>query len=204
MSRLQCMAIVGVGLLMLGLPSSAAAQDDRRVGVVIAAPLHVGLLLPVTERVAVRPAMSWGWSSTALDGSDPPINVEYVIDTRSGRVNVGASLLFFLGEDNGLRTYVAPGYAISRSSITSESRLSLPVVGESIVNRTSTQTSHEGRVVFGAEHAVGTRFRVFGEFGLAVSTMSLPATSSSSGLDGIESRSRSAGTIGAVGVVLLF
>lgn len=204
MSRTFRLAVIGFVLLAVGVPESAVAQDDRRVGVVMAAPLHVGLLQPVTGRVAVRPALSWSRSSIELDANDPPTSITYVSDTSSTRFNIGASLLFFLGDDNGLRTYVAPGYAISRSSMTSESRLSGPGSGENTVNRTSTQTSHEGRVVFGAEHTIGARFRVFGEFGLAVSTTSQPATPLSSGLDGMESRSRGAGTIGAVGVVLLF
>ena len=190
---------------------TAAAQDDRSVGLVMGAPLHVGVLWQPADRIAVRPVLSWQWSSSEI-GSASLGGVSLESSTSIGRINAGVGLLFFLSDDEGLRTYLAPTYLFGRSEATSDDRFTLPdlpllpgfpttgVLPAISETRQSTVTSHEGRILLGADYRLGSRFGVFGEFGLAFSS----ASSSSSGIDGVESSGRSAGTTASVGVVVMF
>jgi hypothetical protein len=89
-----------------------------------------------------------------------------------------------------LRAYVVPRHAYSRSSNESEG----PFSG---VNFESTTTGHTGGVSFGAQHALGERFAIFGELGLVYERGRTDVTTT-------ELRRRSFGTRSGVGVVVYF
>jgi hypothetical protein len=191
-------AIVGLCLLSLSLAGNAFAQD-RSVGLVMGAPLQVGLLWHVNGDLAVRPDVSWNWSSSELGAASPGGDASLGSSISGGRLSAGVSVLFYLNDDDDLRSYVAPAYSVARMTMTTESSLSVPGAGDENLQNRSTQTSHEGSVVFGAQQAIGSRFRVFGEVGLAFST-----SSSKSRLSGAETSGKGAGTTGGIGVVWLF
>jgi len=206
------------GLLVLGATGPASAQEERTVGLVMGAPLQVGVLWQITDRVAVRPGVSASRSSSEFGAAAFPLSyASYSSETESARVSVGASLLLFLTTSSDLRPYVAPRYGFSRTNVTSRSRLSLLSPGLPIdlprdllpggltfvptqSETRSTQTTHEGGVVFGVQQAIGSRFRVFGEVGVTFST----STSSASESTGTESSGTAVGTTGGVGVVWMF
>lgn len=174
----------------------AFAQDAPTLGLVIGAPAHVGLLWQVSERVAVRPDFSWSWSRTEATGQ---FSGTYEASTRGVRVSPGIGVLFRLSDDERLQTYLATRYGFSRSSTSSESDLSVPgIPGSSRSLTRSTQRSHSGGAAFGARYAPGSRFGVFGEFGLEYSS------SSGSVAAAIDSTSKAAGTRAGVGVILFF
>ncbi|MCC7042293.1 MAG: hypothetical protein IT183_00380 [Acidobacteria bacterium] len=190
--------ILGSCLLTVSLAGTTFAQD-RSVGLVMGAPLQVGILWQANDDVAVRPDISWSWSSSELGAASPGGEASFGSSISGGRLSAGFSVLFYLNDVDGLRSYVAPGYSVTRVTMTSESSLSVPSLGDDDLQNRSTQTSHQGSVVFGAQQAIGTRLRVFGEVGLAFST-----SSAKSRLSGAETSGKGAGTTGGVGVVWLF
>lgn len=193
--RVTCATV----LVLLGIASSVSAQNERRVGLVMGVPVQVGILWHATERVAVRPDVSFSWSSSDLAAASSDY-VDYSSSTSLSRLSFGLALLYYVGDDEGVRTYLAPRYRASRVSTSSESTLVIPGIPDVLPDRDRrlTQVSHSGGVSFGASYAPGDRLAVFGEAGLDF------ATSSSPRLDDIEATSRAVGTTAGVGVVLYF
>ena len=187
-------------LLLLSVTASAFAQTDHRVGLVMGVPVQVGVLWHASERVAVRPDVSFSRTSSEFDASLPLGGVAYTSSVGSTRVTTGVSLLFNVTDEGDLRTYVAPRYGFSRSSSSSASDVSGPggLGGLSDASR-STQATHSVGGLFGAHYALGSRFALFGEVGLDFST-----SSTTSALVETRSTGRSAGTRGGAGVVLYF
>lgn len=186
-------------LLLASVTGTAFAQGERPVGLVMGVPVQVGILWHAAERVAVRPDVSFSWSSSEFDASSIP-GVTYTSAIDSTRVTTGISVLLYLTDDGELRTYVAPRYTFSRSSASTSSDLSGPnVLGASSDSSDSSQTTHSGGGLFGASYAVGSRFAIFGEVGLDVSTSSSKPSS-----DGLRSAGKGASTRGGVGVVVYF
>jgi hypothetical protein len=193
--RVTCATV----LVLLGIASPVSAQDERRVGLVMGVPVQVGILWHATERVAVRPDVSFSWSSSDLAAASSDY-VDYSSSTSLSRLSLGLALLYYVGDDEGVRTYLAPRYRASRVSTSSESTLVIPGIPDVLPgsDRRLTQVSHSGGVSFGASYAPGDRLAVFGEAGLEF------ATSSSPRLDDIEATSRAVGTTAGVGVVFYF
>lgn len=201
-----CRAPLLAGLILLVMAGRAQAQDERALGLVMGAPLQVGLLWQATERVAVRPGMSAIRSSSDIGSSIAAAG--YTSESTTIHWSTGVTLLLYLTDPADLRTYVAPRYGLSRSTITSRSNLSglLPGVSPDLLpdnliggETRNTQITHEGGVAFGVQHAIGTRFRVFGEVGI-----SFTSSSTTSGTTSAESSGSGAATMGGVGVVWMF
>jgi hypothetical protein len=160
--------------------SSAGAQEAGQVGVSMGFPTSVGLLVHVTDGVAVRPEVTFQHSSTERALSED--------DASSTSVSFGATGLFYVGEWDNLRTYVGPRYLFSHSSFSSD---------DSAFD--SSISAHSIAGLFGAQYTPHRRFSVFGEVGLEY-------VSSSSENDFLDS-SRDASSFGlhsAVGVVFYF
>lgn len=199
-----CRVAIASCLVLLSAAGTAFAQNDRTVGLVMGVPVQLGVLWHASDRVAVRPDVSFSWSASDIadTGAGLPTGVEFNSSSTSSRLSAGVAVLFYLSGDDGLRTYVAPRYAVSRSA--SSNSLDLPLIagpgdlsyGASI---DATQTIHSGGGLFGASCAVGSRFTVFGEIGLDATS-----TKSTSGLSGTRLKSRTVSTRGGVGVVVYF
>jgi hypothetical protein len=158
-----------------------ASAQDQKPAVTMAYPAAVGVLLPVGGSWAVRPEFSFSTRSSdlALSGSG---------SNDSTSVGTGVSLLYYLYQAEGLRTYVSPRLSYSHSSTN---------IGSGVSAIESTGTSWGLAGSFGAQYALGSRFGVFGEVGVGYSH----ATTTSSQLLG-EVHSHGVATSAGVGVLL--
>lgn len=194
-----CRAGLLLCLLLLSVTGRAFAQDDPPVGLVMGVPVQAGILWHVTERVALRPDVSFSWSLSELGATSMPADVVYSSSVSSSRQSLGLAFLYYLGDDDGMRTYVAPRYRLSRASASTESAIVIPGIPDrSEDDRRLSQVTHSGGVSFGASYGLGDRFAVFGEVGFEF------VTSSSPPLLDLESTSRALATTGGVGVVMYF
>lgn len=170
----SCRIVMVFSLLLLGYAGTASAQQaEKKLGVTIGYPSAVGLLWPVTDRIAVRPALSFTWMSTdtlpTLSGLEPG-------SSSSTLVTLHADVLFYLSQEDDLRTYITPGLSYSRST-----------GSDDLVVHAS----------YGAQYDLGTRFGVFGEVGLAF-------LSDSHSFDSFKISSKRFGMRSGVGVILYF
>lgn len=166
---------------------SVWAQDAGSIGVTMGYPASVGVFWHVTERVALRPEISFFGSSTDTDALSPS-----GIDTSADghTVLVGVSVPLFVAKWDTLRAYVVPRYAYSHTGSSSSS--TVPAVDFETKTR-----GHLGSVSVGAHQMLGQRFAVYGELGWSYERLTTEATS-------VTVRSRGFGTRSGVGVVVYF
>ena len=180
-----------VGLMVVGSAATSFAQESGDVGLSMGYPTSVSVVWHVTSRVAIRPEVSLNWTSTELEIGLPIEGGDTSTDTFS--TTFGVSALFYLNTTDRLRTYVSPRVTYVTTSIDTEAPFT------SDLERTLDGFQFAGS--FGAQFAVGDRFSVFGEVGLAYSTTtakigSLPIEA--------ETRMRSFGTRTTAGVTFYF
>jgi hypothetical protein len=136
-----------VVLASLGVPGLASGQDAGQKGITMGYPESIGLVWHVTDTVAVRPEFRFAHSTT--DTNVPVASG----NASSTSVGVGVTALFYLKRYDSLRTYVAPGWTHNHTD---------PGAG-------MTANSDTLAGMFGAQYAVGKRFSIFGETGIAFS-----------------------------------
>ena len=183
--------------VLLLVPADTSAQEQGKVGITMGFPQSVGVLWHVSEKVAVRPELSFSWNSSDSGTTESDHDV----------FATGISALFYLRKWDNLSTYISPRYSFGRASGTSAST-------DDGLSGDSEQTSrnHLFSGSFGAQYWMSPRFSVFGEIGLGYqrtsgeSSFSLPA-----GIDPPpfielerESSARSVATRSAVGVAFYF
>ena len=171
-----------LALIGIGVPEMASAQDVGQTGITMGYPESIGLLWHVTDKVAVRPEFSFNHSTTDT-------NVPFINDSISSTaVGVGASVLFYLKQYDSLRTYVAPQWTYDHAG---------PGSGT---------TSHANSIsgLFGAQYALGKRFSVFGETGLAFSRSTAKGDVAIATTDVLTVKGNSFGTRTGAGVILYF
>ena len=101
--------VCGAGLVLAGLMTTpVAAQEKGDTGLTISAPSAIGVIWHVSEKVAVRPEVSFSFSGTDGDSAN-------VSDIKTHIVTLGGSALFYLGRWDSLRTYFAPRLSYSWS-----------------------------------------------------------------------------------------
>ena len=171
MMRFRFTASSLIGLLCCG--SAASAQEASHVGLSMGYPGRIGVLWQVTERVAIRPGVSFSHSSSdpnfsfSLSGGPTSTRTASSNDVNSVAFEIDA--LFSVGTWDNVRAYVAPGYAYGRSSFrTVRTTVSTGLAGSSTTTETQTTDGHDHEVrgVFGARYVPHRRFGVFGEMGL--------------------------------------
>jgi hypothetical protein len=154
--------------MLLAGASSASAQQDHRVGLVIGYPASVGVLWQVSEGIALRPDIainrqSTESTSTISTGFTPP---QTSTSTTTGwSTSVGLSALFYLGPHADLRFYLTPRLAYQWTRTETESSPELPQLSDY-------ESESDGFLAagsFGAQYAPHDRFRLFGEVGLSYS-----------------------------------
>jgi hypothetical protein len=166
---------------LLFVPSVAAAQEPGDVGVFMGYP-SLGLIWHVSERVAIRPEISFSSTSTEIDSPFGGIGTSH-----NWNVKVGASALVYLNDADRLRTYVAPQFTYVRTKGETSSSLS-----ELVAN------TYGFAGLFGAQYSLNDRFSVFGELGVGY-------THASTGdRIGTDSQADNWGTRTGVGVILYF
>lgn len=124
------------------------------MGLTVSAPSAIGVIWHVSERVAIRPDISFSFSETDAEGAN-------VSDLSSHSVTLGGSSLFYVGQWDSLRTYFAPRFSYSWAG--SSARGSGPDLA-------SSQDAWGLAGSFGAQYGLGTRFAVFAEAGLMYSS----------------------------------
>ena len=158
-------------LTVLAVPSAVHAQDTPKVGVTMGYPSAVGILWHVADSVALRPEVTLTRSSGESNGNDLSPTV-----TTDGTTAVGVSIgaLFYLGRKDAFRPYISPKFSYSRSS-TSSAVNSNTILGPSTSE--STLSAYAGAASVGGQYALGRRFGVFGEVGLAYTRTNTALTS---------------------------
>ena len=181
MTRPVCAAVLTT---ILCTATSSFAQE-RRTGLVVSTGSAVGLVLPISERLAIRPEMSFSVAEVESDRGS---------ETETSAVTGAVSVLITLRRWDDLRTYVSPRLSFIRTTGTS--------VVTSGPTSNSFETTNTGSGIagsFGADYRLGERFAIFGETGLTFSRQT-----SDSDFSADDSTSRSFGTRTAVGIVFFF
>jgi hypothetical protein len=184
-----------IGVFVLVLVSMAAgaaaafSQETGRVGVNLGYPT-VGVTWHVTDTVAVRPELTFAFGSSSLDSAGTDGS-----ESDTWAISFGASALFYVADWDGVKGYVAPRVAFSRSSV------------DTISTILDTTTESTGRTIdlgamVGAQYGLNSRVSVFGEVGLNYSNRS----SESGPGDGLvlDSSSWSFSPRTAVGLIVYF
>jgi len=144
-----CLSLV----IVIGLPATAGAQDTPKTGIVIAYPSALGILWHASDKVAIRPEFNFSGSSSKQ------ANAQITGESSSWAVGFGLSALFYLHDQDGLRTYFVPRFQYSHASTSASS---------SISNTGGTDVGSDiygGSGSFGAQYGLGKRFALFGELG---------------------------------------
>lgn len=193
MTRVLWVAAVCAAILA-GSARPVLAQDERKVGLVMAYPTSVGVIWQISKRVAIRPDIngSWAWSdsseSESIGISFPAISIDQ--STRSHSFGVGFSALVTVAQWDRLRAYVVPRVSYSRSVSRGEITYSGLPVGlpssllQALFRPSTFETKSSGTsysASFGVQHGLTGRFAIFGEIGAAYASADLtfPAASAS-------------------------
>ena len=169
-------------------PSQPSNTEPNRVGLTMGYPAAIGLIWEVSDRLALRPELSFsvGTSEASVQGVSGTSS-----DTWT--VGIGVSALFYVGEWDALRTYIAPRFIYSRATSSVDSSF----FGD------GNDLKSEGITInglFGAEYSLHRRFSVFGEVGAGFSSSE---TRSSTPIEG-RTESSSFGARTGVGVIFYF
>jgi hypothetical protein len=148
---------------------SGQTEDSRRTGLTMGYPASIGLIVYVTDKVAVRPDLSLSRTSTDASGSGI-VNTSATSDIWS--IGAGVSGLFYVGKWDSLRTYVTPRFAYSRSTTSSSTNsVSAPFSA-------NTLRAYSIGASLGAEYSLGRRFGVFGETGFGYTDQKISTSDS--------------------------
>jgi|EndMetStandDraft_3_1072993.scaffolds.fasta_scaffold27154_2 hypothetical protein len=138
--------------LVIGLPAIAGAQDTPKTGIVIAYPSAFGILWHASHKVAIRPEFNVSGSSSKQS------NAQVTGESSGWAVGFGLSALFYLHDQDSLRTYFVPRFQYSHASTSASSS----------INTAGTDVGSDiygGSGSFGAQYGLGKRFALFGELG---------------------------------------
>ena len=163
-------------VLLVVVPTVASAQEAGDVGIAMGYPTAAGLIGHLSDRLAVRPDVTFAWTSTDSD---------VILDRTSTTVGLGVSALVYLSHVDALRTYVSPRFAWSHNSS-----------DNSVSNFASDTYSVSGS--FGAQYRLSDRFGVYGEIGIQYSHSASDTIIISS------ATTHSWGTRSGVGAILYF
>jgi opacity protein-like surface antigen len=181
----------GVVLGSLTVPAAALAQEPGDIGVTMGYPGGIGIVYHVSDRVAIRPEITF--SATSGDSESSLSTTE----SDSTAVGIGGSVLFYLKEWDKLQSYFAPRYTYTHASTSSTSTPQLPAIGA--IESTTTTNAHAFVGTFGAQYALHERFSVFGEVGAGYTHQR-----ATSDISGIESTTSQFTTRTGVGVIFYF
>lgn len=184
--------------LGLGAALPATAQERGAVGVTMGYPAAIGVVWQATDALALRPDVSFTWTSSesvntvSLFPGTTPVSTTSTVDA----VNTGAGLsaLVTLHRADRFRVYLVPRVAYVRSTVDLDAGLA----GAAVDTTTNGWLASGG---VGAQVAVHDHLAIFGEAGGQYSwqrgTSSLTTSRS-------EDTTRAAGLRSAVGVILYF
>jgi Outer membrane protein beta-barrel domain len=161
-----------LGMTLLGC-AAAGAQEHGKVGVTMGYPASIGVIFHATDKVAIRPELSFAKNTT----DSTTLNSDNWI------IGTGVSALFYLASHEHVHTYVSPRFTYTRSST-------------SIQSSDTTSTSWGAIGSFGAQYSPTPKFSVFGEVGIGYTRQT-----TKSGVSGLELKGNSVGTRTGVGII---
>jgi hypothetical protein len=189
-----------VSLMLLTMAGAAGAQEKGQVGLVIGYPASAGIVWHLSERLAVRPDVTFSRSTNEQTNvSLTPFASTSGASGDNWQVTAGLSALFYVHRRDALRMYVSPRFAYSRSTSTSTNTNALPLGGTTTFESAIAQYSAAGS--FGVQYSLGRTFSLFGEIGAAYTDVESSSTLS---VTRIEGTTRTISTRSGVGVVLYF
>lgn len=192
-------AVLLCASLALCVPATAHAQDGGKVGLAIRAPQSVGIIMHLTDGLALLPSFDVGWSSSrseiqAPGGGFPENYLESAAIKHSQAVlSMTLAARLRLGGSSDTSWYVAPSY--SRYFASND---------DSYFASTSTKNNFATGVGLGVQHDLNDRVRVFGEAGLRYSQYRIETGSGLALSLTQTSTFKSAGTAASVGVIYYF
>ena len=183
----KCSLPVILLLALLVVPAAATAQERGQTGLVMGFPVSFGVIWHASDRLAVRPEVSFTHTSQEtqtnfISGSS---------ESNSDAFTVGASVLWYLAKSDNIRTYVAPRFTYGQLST------DIPNTGAPATEADAFSITGS----FGAQYTPARKFAVFGEIGYGLSRTK---STFSSNVTTAESTSRAWATRGAVGVIFYF
>lgn len=156
-------------VLALIVPAAAVAQEKRQVGLTMGYPASVGIVWHLADRVALRPDFTFnqtevtGTLTLSVGIGNQIQTTQTQFSTTSTSVTTGLSGLFYLRKRDALSLFLSPRYTYSHGSTTPSATL-----GTASGATTTRIQGVSGS--FGAQYAIGRRFSIFGEVGVAYST----------------------------------
>jgi hypothetical protein len=154
MQRVAVLFVFAVVILSVPGATPVAAQERGDTGITMGYPASVGLVWHVTDRIAIRPELSFSVRNTEDRGLQ-------TANSDTTAFGVGVSGLFYVRQWDKLRAYVAPRYTYARA--TAKTDLS-DSAGTEIELHSTTHTVFGS---FGAQYSLAERFSVYGEVGVA-------------------------------------
>lgn len=148
-------------VFVIASATSGAAQeaDGGRIGLTMGYPTGIGIIVPLSERVAVRPEFTISFSSGESTSSSTT-----TVSTNDGwGIGGGLSGLFYLSTHDQLRTYLTPRVTYTRTRVDSGASGSANVPTETV----NSSYSVAGSV--GVEYRLQRRVAMFGELGYGYS-----------------------------------
>jgi hypothetical protein len=165
-----------VVIVALGGASTAFAQDPGKVGLTMGYPSAVGLMIHLGDWLAIRPEFAFSQNSLETETSSSATSLQ-LNESDIWSYGVGISALFYLSDDDNLRTYLSPRFLYTRSATdtTSPGSGSLPTLETKIRG-----SGFSIAASFGAQYSLNRRFSVFGELGGAYNDSETTATGTGS------------------------
>lgn len=123
------------------LPIAASAQSRQRPALVVGAPTFIGVLIPLSGRMSLRPDITYVRQTFSFAGS-----------LTSESLGIGISTLHYLSDSGDVRSYITPriGQVFLRYSEGGAPRYAM----------------YQLSAAFGAEATIRGRFRAFAEAGI--------------------------------------
>jgi len=149
--RIRRMAVVIALVAPVFVLAPARAQDTRKTGITMGFPESIGMIWE-SRTVALRPEITLSGASIDSGGSG---------SSTSWNIGIAVAALFYLHQDDHLKTYVSPRFDYGHSHTSTD--------GSSGVNTSNSHWGAGGAGSFGAQYALGDRFAVYAEAGLQFS-----------------------------------
>jgi hypothetical protein len=169
--RRLAVAIVFAAVALAG--RDAAAQDVGRVGLTMGYPSAFGIIWHISDRIAIRPALSLARASNENEEEVESTILGTIVRETSARteadsssIGVDVSALIYVSEWDNVRAYIAPAYSYSHTSTELELSLSGPPGVPASASFDTTVNTHGLRGTVGVQFTPHRRFAIYGETGI--------------------------------------
>lgn len=106
----RALLLAALGLLIF--PVLSRAQERGQVGLTMGFPTSAGFIWHATDGIAVRPEITFLQITSKAELTPPSESTE----TTQRSVGVGASVLWYVGSFDDVRTYVSPRIVYNRAT----------------------------------------------------------------------------------------